>query len=221
MSVSGLKVEFRASRVSDNLPFYRSNFGGVTRTDGDGRFTIDGLNEGTINIFVADDEVKTAWTYRAAQDVDLKSGWSRTAMIELIRGVEVNGKVISQPTGQPLVGATIGMSGPSQPRTRGGKLRATTDTEGRYHYRLPPGETYFYVSGYPPGQADLTVVIPEGAVQFEIPPIVLGHILIDRGTVTDVAGRPVSGADAKKDKQPRKPFRLPQGNVERRGFTGQ
>ena len=49
---------------------------GSTRTDADGRFTFDGLNEGTINIFVADDEVKTAWTYRAAQDVELKSGWT-------------------------------------------------------------------------------------------------------------------------------------------------
>ena len=34
-------------------------------------------------------------------------------MIELIRGVEVNGKVISQPTGQPLVGANMGMSRPA------------------------------------------------------------------------------------------------------------
>ena len=72
--------------------------------------------------------------------------------------------------------------------------------------------------GYPAGQADLTVVIPEGGA-VEIPPIVLGHILIDRGTVTDV-GRPVSGADAKKDKQPRKPFRLPQGNVEAEASPG-
>ena len=45
--------------------------------------------------------------------------------------------------------------------------------------------------------------------------------MIDKTT----GARPVQATpvdpDAKKDKQPRKPFRLPQGNVERRGFTGQ
>ena len=194
MSVSGLNVSFQASRVSDDLPSEQANFGGSTRTDADGRFTFDSLNEGTINIFVSDDDVKTAWTYRAARDVELKSGWTRAAMIELIRGVEVTGKVLSQPTGQPLVGANMGMHGPLRPRSGAGVQGATTDAEGRYHYRLPPGETYFYVMGYPPGQADLTVIIPDGAAQFEIPPIVLGHTLLNRGTVTDVVGRPVSGA---------------------------
>jgi hypothetical protein len=48
--------------------------------------------------------------------------------------------------------------------------------------------------GHPPGHADRTVIIPDGATRFEIPPIVLGHRLIVRGRITDAAGGPVSGA---------------------------
>jgi hypothetical protein len=45
--------------------------------------------------------------------------------------------------------------------------------------------------------------------------------LIDKNTgARPVAAQPVD-PDAKKEKPPRKPFRLPTGNVERRGFTGQ
>jgi len=45
--------------------------------------------------------------------------------------------------------------------------------------------------------------------------------MIDKNTgARPLAAKPVD-PDAKKEKQPRKPFRLPVGNVERRGFTGQ
>ena len=152
MSVSGLKVTFQASRVREDLPPYSSNFGGVTRTDADGRFTFDGLNEGTINIFASDSEIgfldrlDVPWTYRAARDVELKSGWTKAALIELIRGVEVKGKVLAS-TGQPLKGANIGVHGPLRPRSGAAVVSTTTDAEGHYDYRLPPGETYVLRDG--------------------------------------------------------------------------
>src|SRR5262249_40368263 len=96
VSVSGLKVWFGGSRAHEDDPPYTSNFGGVTRTDADGRFTFDGLNEGTINTYASGGEPGIPWTYRAVRDLELKSGWTRAAMIELIRGVEVEGKVFAQ-----------------------------------------------------------------------------------------------------------------------------
>ena len=146
-------------------------------------------------------EPDSSWTYRAAQDVELKSGWTRTALIELIRGVEVEGKVLDQTTGRPIQGAEIGVYGPFRPRSSAATEDAKTDAKGRYHYRLPPGETYFYVMGSPPGYArgpdkesSRTLTIPGGATRFEVPPILLVPAVTVRGRITDAAGGPVAGA---------------------------
>ncbi len=113
--------------------------------DQDGRFTIDRLSEGTINIFVHGDGENETWTYRAANDVALKPAATADVEIELIRGVEVEGKVFTQQTGKPVDGARVGVYGLFRPRSGGATLGATTDADGRYRYRLPTGETYFYV----------------------------------------------------------------------------
>ena len=65
-------------------------------------------------------------------------------MIELIRGVEVEGKVIVQGTGLPVKGVRIGVKGPLSPWSHAMDSSGTTDGDGRYRYRLPPGETTFY-----------------------------------------------------------------------------
>jgi hypothetical protein len=194
VSVSGVKVWFGGSRPHDDDPPYTSNSGGITRTDADGRFTFDGLADGTINIYTSGGTPDTSWTYCAARDIEVNSGMTRAAMIALIRGVEVEGTVFAQPTGQPLKGANIGMYGPLRPRSSAETLGATTDAQGRFHYRLPPGTTYFYVMGHPTGRADRTVIVPDGVDRFEVPPIVLDHRLIVGGRLTDAAGKPVSGA---------------------------
>ena len=201
VSVAGLNVWFQATRARKNGPTYMSNFRGVTRTDAEGRFTFDGLEDGTINIYTSGGEPDSSWTYRAAQDVELKSGWTRTALIELIRGVEVEGKVLDQTTGRPIQGAEIGVYGPFRPRSSAATEDAKTDAKGRYHYRLPPGETYFYVMGSPPGYArgpdkesSRTLTIPGGATRFEVPPILLVPAVTVRGRITDAAGGPVAGA---------------------------
>jgi hypothetical protein len=193
-SVAGLKVWYQASRPRQDQSPYQSNFGGVTRTDAAGRFTFDGLREGTINIYASENEANLPWTYRAAQDVELRPGWTKAAIIELIRGVEVEGKVLSHATGEPIKGAQLGVYGPFRPRSGAATLGATTDAKGKFRYRLPPGETYLYVMGHPPGHADRTVVIPEGVERFEVPPIIPGYALLTGGRIFDADGRPVVGA---------------------------
>ena len=99
-------------------------------------------------------------------------GVTSEVTIELIRGVEVEGTVVAQGTGTPVEGAQVGVYGPFRPRTSAMTIGAMTDARGRYHYRLPSGETYFYVMGPPDGFTRLsgegssrTVTIPDGASQ--------------------------------------------------------
>ena len=96
VSVSGLKVMYQSSRPRQDRPSHDSNFGETVITDAEGRFVFDDLNEGTINVFVMEPDENVAWTFRAAQDVELKSGWTKAVKIELIAGVDVEGTVVTQ-----------------------------------------------------------------------------------------------------------------------------
>ena len=83
-----------------------------TKTDQDGRFVIDGLCEGTINVFVHGAGEGESWTYRAAEDVVLRPGETSEIAFELIRGVDVEGSVVAQGSGSPVADAQVGVYGP-------------------------------------------------------------------------------------------------------------
>jgi hypothetical protein len=154
-----------------------------------------------VNVFVDGTGEREIWTYRAAHDVALKPGETAEVAFELIRGVEVEGKVVARGGGDPVKAALVGAYGPHRPRSGAATIAATTDAQGRYHYRLPPGETYLYVMGPPTGYARLadegssrTVTIPEGVARFEVPPLEIALAVTVRGRVLDAAGSPVIGA---------------------------
>ena len=111
-----------------------------------------GLDEGTADIFLMDNPNDGAWTYRAAADTALKTGRTTEAEIEPIRVVEVEGGVADADSGSPIAGVPVGLHGPIRPRSDGGALGATTDEDGRYHFRLPPGKTCSYLCGQAPAE---------------------------------------------------------------------
>jgi beta-lactamase regulating signal transducer with metallopeptidase domain/protocatechuate 3,4-dioxygenase beta subunit len=198
--VSGLTAHYQASREPG---VYRptTNFGAEVKTDAEGRFAFEGLGEGTINVFVQGDGGKEDWTYRAANDIPLTAGKTSEVAIELIRGVQVEGTVVAQGTGEPIAGAQVSVFGPSRPLTGALMAGATTDDRGRYHYRLPPGETSFYVTG-PLGRytrlsgegSSRTETISDRALRYEVPPIELAAAVTVRGRVLDATGKPIAGA---------------------------
>ena len=201
VSVSGLKVNYQASRAREDGRLQSSNFGAKTTTDAEGRFVFDDLNEGTINILIDEPGEDVPWTYRAAQDIELKPGWTKAVKIELIEGVRVEGTVVAQGTGRPVPDAQLGVYGPNRPKSGAATRGAKTDAKGRFHYRLPSGETYFYVMGPPPGYTTLpeegsrrTVTIPEGVARYEVPPIELAAATTVHGRVVNSAGDPVAKA---------------------------
>ena len=73
----------------------------------DGRFTIDGLDEGPVNISLWGRGSDEPWTYHPAYNVRLRAGAAAEVTIELIRGVEVEGRVFVQGTKQPVPNATV------------------------------------------------------------------------------------------------------------------
>ena len=195
--VSGLQVHLQGSRVAGAKGTYQE---GQTTTDDQGRFWFRGLDEGTANIFLGGHGPDGPWTYRAAQDVAFRAGTTAEVTIELIRGVSVEGTVATRGTGKPIEKAMVGVYGPYRPRSGAATQPSTTDAQGRFHYRLPPGETYLYVMGPPPGYTRLpgegstrTVNIPEGAAHFEVPPLELEATLGLHGRVIDAKGNAVPG----------------------------
>jgi len=201
VGMSGLTAYYQASH-QPGVHQPTLNSGAEVQTDADGRFILDGLYEGTINVVVVGDGENKDWTYRAAQDVILTPGVTSEVTLELIRGVEVAGTVVAQGTGEPVEGVHVGVYGPVRPRTSAMTVTARTDARGRYRYRLPSGETYFYVSGPPHGFTRLsgdgssrTVTIPDGAPSYEVPPIeVTAAVTVRGGRVLNATGTPVVGA---------------------------
>jgi beta-lactamase regulating signal transducer with metallopeptidase domain len=191
--VSGLMAAYQESHAPGT---YRptSNFGAAVRTDADGRFAFEGLSAATVNVIVAGQGENH-------EDVNLVPGATSEVTLELIRGVDVEGTVVAQGTGSPLAGAEVGVQGPCRPRTSAMVLTVTTDARGRYRFRLPSGESYFYISGSPSGYSRLpgegssrTVTIPDAAASHEVPPIELATAVTVRGRVLDANGAPIAGA---------------------------
>jgi beta-lactamase regulating signal transducer with metallopeptidase domain len=201
VNLAGLTIFYQASRTPGDSR-QSANIGGRNIPIGpDGQFTIDGLSEGTINVVVVGNGEADDWTYRAANDVPLKSGEASEVVLELIRGVLVEGRVVAQGSGTAIAGAGVGVYGPFRPRTGAMTRQAKTDAQGRYHYRLPAGETYLYVMAPPEGftrltgnSSAVTVVIPAGVDRYEVPPLELAAAVTVRGRVLDTAGSPVAGA---------------------------
>jgi hypothetical protein len=170
VNVGGLSVGMQGSRNSTGI-------WAETKTDDAGRFEFGGLPEGTANIFLTNHPNDGPWTYRAAADTELRPGQQAVVTIELIRGVQVEGKVVDTMTGNPVAGVGVGVYGPIRPRSGAAIISATTDTEGRYRFRLPHGQTDFYICGPAPAEygqhvsGSQTVAIPEGEREFTVPAI--------------------------------------------------
>ena len=202
VKVAGLKVSYQASRPPDQVR-QKANFGTQKAVTGqDGQFVIDGLDEGTINIFVDGEGEGETWTYRAAQDVALDARLDGRGRVRAdSRAWTSRGRSWLRVRGKLVEGAQVGVYGPYRPRGGAMTRGAKTDAQGRYHYRLPPGETYFYVMGPPSGFTSLpsegssrTVTIPEGVTHYEVPPLEVAAAVTVRGRVLDATGSPVVGA---------------------------
>ena len=91
--------------------------------------------------------------------------------------VQVEGKVVDARNGNPVANVGIGLYGPMRPRSGAAIVSAKTDFDGRYRFRLPPGQTHFYICGPVPAEygrrvdGGHTVEIPADEREFAVPDI--------------------------------------------------
>jgi uncharacterized GH25 family protein len=192
VSVAGLTASFQTTTAYRAMTSFAAN---NVLTDTQGRFSFEGLNDGSVNVFVHGEGESKDWTYAAAKDVILTAGATSQVTIELIRGVVVQGTIVAKETGTPLEGAVIAARGPFRPRTGAATEMTKTDAQGRYRFRLPPGETDFVVPGPLSGQdSKLTVTIPSGPSNYEVPAIKVRTDPTVVAQVLDTNDMPVVGA---------------------------
>jgi protocatechuate 3,4-dioxygenase beta subunit len=199
VSVAGRRIGLQGAHAPDSA--IRTNNWVDARTDAEGRFEIDGLNAGIANILVTDAKPDGPWTYRAVKDARLAFGETTEVEIELIKGVEVEGRVVASQTQKPIAGVGVAQYGPTHPRSGAAINPVKSDANGTFRFRLPSGETYFYiysqVAGYttlPENRSSRTVVIPQDTDRFTVPPIAMQPAVRILGQVVDGRGRPILGA---------------------------
>jgi beta-lactamase regulating signal transducer with metallopeptidase domain/5-hydroxyisourate hydrolase-like protein (transthyretin family) len=129
-----------------------SFFWASTKTDSQGLFRIESIPSGQFNVFVSSAPGRASV---ALDSLAVPAGEVvQTPPIRLVKPGVVKGRLIDDLTGQPaLVGdderVTIGVQGPSRPRSGATIEGFAVKTDGTFELQLPPGRNSVYVAGGP------------------------------------------------------------------------
>jgi beta-lactamase regulating signal transducer with metallopeptidase domain/5-hydroxyisourate hydrolase-like protein (transthyretin family) len=121
-----------------------------TRTDLNGKYRLSSLLAGKYNLWAeAPDRACTALDSFAVE-----SGKTQTAPdLSLIEGGWIEGRLVDAATGKPISGAvkdcylccTVGLHGPSRPKSGGGVQWSRVDEQGRFRLHVAPGTNFPYI----------------------------------------------------------------------------
>jgi len=127
---------------------YPHQFSARVSTDADGRYRLEGIPPGYLNIWArAEGYTCTAWDTHP-----IVGEQTHTADLYLIKGGFIAGRVLDDATGKPIrpqAASAIGVQGPSSPRSGHGVASTWLDDDGRYRIRVAPGINYAYIQGIP------------------------------------------------------------------------
>ena len=196
--VAGIRVGAAETNASEGS---RRNEGGGEApggadavSDDAGHYRIEGLCEGEYNVCLDLGE-DPEWTTIAHEGLKCTPG----ALIEgidftLIRGGFVTGIVTNALTGEPMADTWVACYGPARPMSQGWCESTRTDAEGRYIFRLPPGQNKIYTaSGVSPWRPEERMVeVTEGETVTGVDLTVMPPTSIDC-VFADQDGQPVSG----------------------------
>ena len=176
---------------------------GRALTAADGSYVINQLPAATYTLeLVLNAQQQQSWTAKAIPGIVATPEKTQSGVdFSLIPGVILSGTVIAADDGKPLAGVPIGIFSPAHPRQGGRVQNVTTDSNGTFSARVPPGEQFVYIEsstpadGYSrPSPDNKTITIADGAtgsVEFRLPRVLMSPIV---GKVVDPDGNPVVGA---------------------------
>jgi uncharacterized GH25 family protein len=185
-----------------NLGAVRTTGWGTATSDAAGAYRITRLTPGTYNVFVdLPDALENQWAVAAVEKVDVREGTEVKGQdFKLVRGGVLAGKLIAGDTKLGLPGLSIGLYGPSRPRSSSAVQTTRTGLDGSFSFRVPPGKQHVYFQdivpdGYlrPPIEGKDPEVREGGRIEvtLELPrdpnPPVAGRVLAPDG-------RPAAGA---------------------------
>jgi protocatechuate 3,4-dioxygenase beta subunit len=168
-------------------------------TDRQGRYRLQGLYPGDYSVRIEYGKAAGQWVAAERDLNDLRPGKEAVAPdLVLTRGTLVTGRVLDAETRQPIADVPIQSNQTGSNRWRPGP-RATTDREGRYQLRVPPGEWRVQAEGREgyinpwsePREPPFVMVSAKGnkTANFTLEP---GAMI--RGVVLDPNGKPDGGA---------------------------
>ena len=143
----GLRVTARLSPVGQRPIAYLSSFRAVT--DEDGTFVIHGLPETEFELSVHDP--KKLWAFRPRENLLVHPRENRRLTLTMETGTRVSGRVLNT-DGKPVEAAGIAAVADDK-RASPVLGHDSTDADGRYEFRLPAGDAFFYFNGLPDGYA--------------------------------------------------------------------
>ena len=170
----------------------------VVHPDREGRFTIANFPKGKhgqfyFHAFGSDELAITTGQKPIVQSFDAPSGQPLKIEIPIRTGIWASAIVRNARTKRPLPDVYVAVEAHS-----GAFWWATSDKEGRLHFRLSPKEPYHVHCRLPagylrmqPGSED-DVVVPSGAVSYEMKPIELVSAATVEGDVLDLSGKPLA-----------------------------
>ncbi len=115
-----------------------------TTTDEEGRFRLGRLRESKYAVYCDTDNLMEYTAF--APIVTTIEGRTTTTYIQLIHGGMVAGMVRSKLSGKGIGGLDVGLYEAARRKIGGEVLMHVTDKEGRFSFRVPPGEQYVYVA---------------------------------------------------------------------------
>jgi Carboxypeptidase regulatory-like domain len=172
-------------------------------TGPDGTYSLKRLRPGQCNICVdLNSDMQKSWTAATNVILTVAAGETKTNTdFTLIPGVELSGKVVAADDAKPVAGVPLGIYGPSHPRGGGLAQSVTTDANGSFSVRVPPGAQNVYIMSNTPAdgfarpiddERDITIAAGSTAsVEFKLPRVAMSSI---KGKVVDPDGNPVANA---------------------------
>lgn len=114
-------------------------------TDADGRYTILGLSPGQYNALFSGPRGDKHKVAVAREAVLVEARKTASADFQALEGQRLGGIVLDAER-KPLADCHVGYYGPARPRSGAACMMVKTDTQGRFHFHVPPGASYLYVA---------------------------------------------------------------------------